>query len=329
MNPFKEAFRILALLTIILLIGVFGYHVIEGWSLFDALYMTVITLATVGYGETHPLSISGRVFTMFLIMGGMGIILYGVTEITAFLVEGEMTGVLRRRTMNRAIGKISGHYILCGWGNTGHYVLEELIRTRRRCVIVEKDPERVKKLAEMKMLVIQGDATEDSVLKSAGIERATGLVAALTSDRDNLFIVITARGLNPKLRIISKIEAVNSQQKFLRSGADSAVSAQYIGGLRMASELVRPNTVNFLDSMLRDNSHLRVEDVQVGSDSKFTGKTLGSCDILSKAGVVLLSLRQNEAFQFNPPSNTVLKGGDTLVMMGTPEQIKSVRAALS
>lgn len=329
MNPFKEAFRILSLLTIILLIGVFGYHVIEGWSLFDALYMTVITLATVGYGETHPLSISGRVFTMFLIMGGMGIILYGVTEITAFLVEGEMTGVLRRRTMNRAIGKISGHYILCGWGNTGHYVLEELIRTRRRCVIVEKDPERVKKLAEMKMLVIQGDATEDSVLKSAGIERATGLVAALTSDRDNLFIVITARGLNPKLRIISKIEAVNSQQKFLRSGADSAVSAQYIGGLRMASELVRPNTVNFLDSMLRDNSHLRVEDVQVGSDSKFTGKTLGSCDILSKAGVVLLSLRQNEAFQFNPPSNTVLKGGDTLVMMGTPEQIKSVRAALS
>ncbi|MBI3788760.1 MAG: potassium channel family protein, partial [Ignavibacteriales bacterium] len=177
MNPFKEAFRILALLTTILLIGVFGYHIIEGWSLFDALYMTVITLATVGYGETHPLSMSGRVFTLFLIMGGMGIILYGVTEITAFLVEGEMTGVLRRRKMNRAINKLNSHYILCGWGNTGHYVLEELIRTRRQCVIVEKDPERVKKLAEMKMLVIQGDATEDSVLKSAGIEQAAGLVA--------------------------------------------------------------------------------------------------------------------------------------------------------
>lgn len=329
MNPFKEAFRILALLSIILLIGVFGYHVIEGWSLFDALYMTVITLATVGYGETHPLSTSGRVFTMFLIMGGMGIILYGVTEITAFLVEGEMTGVLRRRKMNRAIGKISDHYILCGWGNTGHYVLEELIRTRRQCVIVEKDPERVKKLAEMKMLVIQGDATEDSVLKSAGIDRATGLVAALTSDRDNLFIVITARELNPHLRIISKIEAISSRQKFLRSGADSAVSAQYIGGLRMASELVRPNTVNFLDTMLRDNSHLRVEDVPVGADSKFTGKPLGSCDVLSKAGVVLLSVKKNNAFEFNPPLNTVLKVGDALVMMGTPEQIKTVRAALS
>ncbi len=328
MKPLKEAGRILAVLGAILLIGMTGYHLIEGWPIFDALYMTVITLATVGYGETHPLSTTGRVFTIFLILGGMGIILYGITEITTFIVEGEMSGILRRRRMNRMINKLSNHYILCGWGNTGYYVQEEMERTRRPCVVVEKDLAKVNKLAEKDVLVIEGDATDDATLVSAGIKRASGLITTLPTDKDNMFVVITARGLNPTLPIVAKIDDVSSRDKFLRSGANIAISANFIGGLRMVSELVRPATTSFLDAMLRDDSGLRVEDIQVGAHSRFVNKPLSSCDAFTKSGVLLLSIKQGDSFQFNPRPGTVLMGGDTLVVIGNPEQIQTVRSAL-
>jgi voltage-gated potassium channel len=329
MKPLKEAGRILAVLGAIFLIGVLGYHIIEGWPFFDALYMTVITLATVGYGETHPLSTAGRVFTISLILGGMGIILYGITEVTSFIVEGEMSGILRRRRMNRMIKKLSNHYILCGWGNTGYYVLEEMERTHRPCVVVEKDVTKVSKLAEKDALVVEGDATEDATLVSAGIRRAGGLVTTLPTDKDNMFVVITARGLNPSIRIVAKIDDVSSRDKFLRSGANIAISADFIGGLRMVSELVRPATTSFLDTMLRDRSGLRVEDVQVSADSKYASKTLSSCDVFTKVGVLILSIKQGDSFQFNPPPDTVLNGGDTLIVIGNPEQIRGARSALN
>lgn len=329
MKPLREALRILALLTLILLVGVVGYHLIEKWSFFDSLYMTVITLATVGYGETHPLSTAGRVFTMLLILGGMGIILYGVTEVTSFIVEGEMSGILRRRRMNRGISKLSNHYIVCGWGNTGYYVLEELHRTRRPCVVVEKDASKIGKLSEKETLFVEGDATDDATLISAGIQRASGLIATLPTDKDNMFVVITARGLNPGLKIVTKIEDVSSRGKFLRSGADIAISSDLIGGLRMVSEIVRPATTNFLDTMLRDSSALRVEDVRVGPHSKFARKPLGDCDAFEKAGVLVLSIKRGESFQFNPPRTTTLNEGDTLVVIGNPEQIQAVRTALN
>ena len=328
MNPLKEAFRIVAVLGVILLVGVLGYRLIEGWSFFDALYMTVITLATVGYGETHPLSAAGRAFTLLLILGGMGIILYGITELTTFIVEGEMSGILRRRRMNRTISKLSKHYILCGCGNTGYYVLEELLRTRRAAVVVEKDLAKVNKLAEKGIFVVEGDATSDATLVSAGIKRAEGLITTLPTDRDNLFVVITARGLSPTLRIIAKIDEVSSRDKFLRSGASAAISSDFIGGLRMVSEMVRPETTNFLDTMLRDSSALRVEDVQLGAQSRFVNKPLGGCDVFTKAGVLVLSVKHGEAFRFNPPPTTVLNAGDTLVVIGSPEQLQTVRLAL-
>ena len=329
MKPFREALRIVALLGSILLVGVAGYHIIEGWSLFDALYMTVITLATVGYGETHPLSTSGRVFTMLLILGGMGMILYGVSRITSFIVEGEMSGILRRRRMNRTISHLSNHYIVCGWGNTGYYAVEELHRTRRPYVIVENDPSRIGQLVEGEMLYIEGDATSDATLIAAGIQRAAGLISSLPTDRDNMFVVITARGLNPTFRIVSKIEDISSSDKFLRGGANIVISSDYIGGLRMVSELVRPGATSFLDSMLRDNSALRVEDVKVGLHSKYVKKPVGSCDAFAKAGVLLVSIKRGDAFHFNPPPATLLESGDTLVVIGNPEQLQSVHAVLN
>ena len=332
MNAARNALQIIYLLLFILIAGTLGYHFIEGWSLFDSLYMSVITLATVGYGETHPLTTAGRVFTIFLILGGMGIILYGISEITQFIVQGGIGGILRRRKMERTIKKISHHYILCGAGKNGHYVLEELIRTKRKVVAVEKDPQKVQTLINRGIPTIEGDASNDDVLRSAGIDRAIGLVSTLPEDKDNLFVVITARGLNPNLRIVAKVDDIEVREKFFRSGANSAVSAPYIGGLRMASELIRPDTTTFLDSMMRDSSALRVDEVKIGSATNYRGKTIESCDVLSSSDVVLVSMRRGideRDFIFNPPPSTIINTGDTLIVIGNPEQLEILRAKLS
>jgi voltage-gated potassium channel len=332
MNAARNSLQIIFLLLLILIAGTLGYHFIEGWSLFDSLYMSVITLATVGYSETHPLTIPGRVFTIFLILGGMGIILYGISEITQFIVQGGIGGILRRRKMERTIKKISHHYILCGAGKNGHYVLEELIRTKRKVVVVEKDPKKVQTLINRGIPTIEGDASSDNVLHSAGIDRAIGLVSTLPEDKDNLFVVITARGLNPKLRIVAKVDDIEVREKFFRSGANSAVSAPYIGGLRMASELIRPDTTTFLDSMMRDSSALRVDEVKIGSTTSYRGKTIESCDVLASSDVVLVSMRRGmdeRDFIFNPPPSTIINTGDTLIFIGNPEQLEILRAKLS
>jgi voltage-gated potassium channel len=332
MNTARNPLQIVWLLLLILIAGTLGYCLIEQWSLLDSLYMTVITLATVGYGEIHPLSITGRVFTIFLIMGGMGVLLYGVSEVTQFIVQGGIGGILRRRKMERTIKKISNHYILCGAGKNGHYVLEELIRTKRKVVVVEKEQKKVAELLNREIPTIEGDASSDAVLLNAGIERAAGLVAALPEDKDNLFVVITARGLNPKLRIIAKVDDIAVREKFLRSGANSAVSSGYIAGMRMASELVRPETTSFLDSMLRGDSALRVDEVKVGETTHYRGKPLKECDVLASSGVVLVSMRHGtdgKEFIFNPPSSTILNAGDTLIVIGNPEQCSAIRLKLS
>lgn len=231
--------------------------------------------------------------------------------------------------MNQIIGKLTGHYILCGAGKTGVHVLEELIRTKRKCVVIESDAEKIKNLSNRKILVIEGDATEDEILTSAGIDRAEGIVATLPMDRDNLFVVITARGMNPNIRIISKIEDVSARDKFVRSGANAAISSNYIGGLRMASELIRPETTNFLDTMLRDNTALRVDEVRIGKESKQAGKSLEECDSLHSSGVVVLSLKRNGLYEFNPRPQTTIQSGDTLIVIGNPEQINEVRGEIS
>ena len=293
--------QVIALLLAVMLGGTIGYHLIEGWSFFDAFYMTTITLATVGYGETHELSVPGRVFTIFLIFGGMGIILYGVTEMTAFIVEGEMTGLLRRRRLTNEIAKLSGHYIICGAGRTGLNVLEELRRTSRKAVAIDTDADVIRKLWQQNVFALEGDATQDAILQSAGIERAEGLCTALRNERDNLFVVITARGLNPKLRIISSIQDPNSREKFLRSGANGTVNAHFIGGLRLASELMRPDTVSFLDLMLRDRSHMRFDDLRLASHSRFVGKTVADCDVILRgAGLLPCAVRKSTGPHLQP-----------------------------
>lgn len=310
--------------------GVGGYMFIEDWSLLDSLYMTVITIASVGFMEVHPLSAQGRVFTIFLILLGTGVLVYGVSTIIAFIVEGELTDTLRRRKMQNKIAAMKGHFIVCGVGQTGKHVMEEMIRTGKDVVAIDREPAKIKLLEEHGICHVQGDATHNSVLKAAGIEKALGIVSALPSDAENLLVVFTAKRLNSGIRVISKAVEEESEQKIRMAGADSVVMPNYIGGLRMASELIRPSVVSFLDIMLRSQEKtIRVDELAIEELSPFRDKTLQATGILSKKDVTVVALsRQSEnSYVFNPPQDTILKPGDVVILMGDIKAINGIKGA--
>ncbi len=318
---------ILLALSGILIAGVAGYVVIEGWTLLEALYMTVITLSSVGFTEVHPLSDSGRVFTIVLILCGSGVLNYGISLVTAFVVEGELTDALRRRKMEKKIAALQAHYIVCGVDQTGRYVIEELLKTRKDFVVIERDPEKAVRLMRENILCIEGDASHDAVLLRAGIARARGLVTALHSDAENLFVVITAKRLNPVLRVISKAVEEESEQKIRMVGAASVVMPSYIGGLRMASEMIRPSVVTFLDMMLRSKDKtIRIEEIRIEPGSTYEGLTLRETGIAAHAGLsgVALTDPKDGSYLFNPSHNTRLSAGHVLIVIAGVDLIRKV-----
>lgn len=318
--------RIVIGLFIVLFVGIVGYQVIEGWSAFDSLYMTVITLASVGFMEVHDLSTTGRLFTIFLILGGGGLLVYSISAITAFVVEGELTDALRRRRMQNKIDKLKGHTIVCGADQTGRYIIEELTKINQTFVVIEADPERIKRLEANNILHIRGNATHDAVLLEAGIARAHGLIAALHSDADNLFVSLTAKVLNPQIRVISKAIEEESEPKLSRAGADGIVMSHRIGALRMVSEMLRPSVVTFLDVMLRfKDQTIRVDEITIPAHSPFVGKRLEQLNILGIEGVSVVALKDGENYTFNPSKETVLRTDDVLIMMGNVGLIQQIR----
>lgn len=315
-------FLLLALIT-----GVVGYRVIEGWSLLDSLYMTVITLATVGYGETNLLTPAGRVFTIFLIMMGVGALTYGLTSVTAFVVEGTLTDIIGRRRMEAEINKLKDHIILCGLGETGRHVAEEFLKIRVPFVVIEKDSERIKHMEKIgPFLYIEGCATEDEILLQARIREAKGLVTTLPQDRDNIFVILTARGLNPKLRIVSRVVEPEDRVKLAKAGADAIVSTNFIGGLRMASEMIRPTVVSFLDKMLRASGDaVRVEEAKIPPGSKLIGCKLAEAGIYEKTSLVVIAIARGENYELNPGPDTLLHEGDGLIACCSVEQLHRLK----
>lgn len=315
------------ILAVIIVTGILGYSTIEGWPLLDSLYMTVITLSSVGFMEVHPLSGSGRIFTMMLILCGSGVLIYGISVITAFVVEGELTDVIRRKNMDKKIAGLKAHYIICGADQTGRYIMDELGKTKKDFIVIEKDPDKIKALMKNDVLCVEGDATHDAVLQRAGIQRAKGFITALRSDAENIFVVITAKRLNPSLRVISRAIEEESEQKIRLAGADSVVMPSYIGGLRMASEMIRPSVVSFLDIMLRSkDATIRVEEIDVPKGSSLTGLDLGDAGILEMEGVSVVALRDKakNTYVFNPPRNTVLTENHQLIVMGDIDMISKI-----
>lgn len=326
----QELYRPFVISTLMMLgifsIGVAGYKFFAPEvSLLDAIYMTVITLTTVGYGEivdlsTHP---GGRVFTIVLLFFGVGTFVYFFSSLTGFIVEGNLEHLFWRRKMQKAIDQMKGHFIVCGGGFTGRHIVRELAQTGRDFVLIEGDEKHVvdaETFAGTKLHVMIGDATDDHTLIGAGIERATGIFACVSSDKDNLIVTVSARLLNPAIRIISRCMDEAVEQKIKKAGADVVISPNMIGGLRMASAMVRPTVVSFLDLMLRDREKLRVEESTVEERSRIDGKTVEDLHHLHPADALLIAIRTSDGtWHYNPRDEVRIEPGMTLIYMGSPE----------
>ncbi len=331
-------YAVLALLAI-LLFSVAGYRIIGGPNVgfLDAVYMAVITLAGVGYGEIvktegHP---ALRIFNMFVVLFGVTITVYVFSAVTAFLVEGEITNIFWRRKMQKKISELRHHYIVCGLGDTGRFAVEELQKTGTPFVVVEGNQEVIAKFREHHaqaadgILILVGDATDEEILDQAGIERARGLIAALSSDKDNLVITVMARQAREDLRIVARYTDPKFSERMTKAGANSTVSPNRIGGLRLASEALRPHVVGFLDLMLREQSRtLRIEDVEIHSNSPWVGQTLGELKMRARHNLLVMAAKNilgDNAFVANPTDNLRITGGTVLIVMGDVNDIRRAR----
>lgn len=319
-------------LALMLIIGVavggtLGYSLLEGWQLLDALYMTIITMTTVGYGETRPLTDGGRLFTIGLIIISIGIAGYAVSTVAAFILEGEFYRLIQERRMDKRLTQLKDHIIICGGGRTGKNIVEEFHRTQTPFVLIEREVEvldAARQIADFPYL--QGDATDDDTLRLAGIERAVGLVATLGEDKDNVFIVLSARALNPQLRIVARVSEEINTSKLITAGADEVVSPNAIGGLRMASVMIRPTVVSFLDEMLRvPDQTLRVDEVHINKVPALVKSTIGEANLGRRTGMLIVAIKSpHSGYRFNPGADTVLREGDILIVMGTPQQLAAL-----
>jgi voltage-gated potassium channel len=312
------------ILIAIVLIGTVGYWFIGGrqYSFVDTLYMTVITITTIGFAEIIDLSgnLGGRIFTIFIAISGVGTMAYIVTNITALIVEGQLTESFRRRRMEKIAGNYKDHYIVCGLGRVGCYIANELHATRRPHVVVDVNKSNVGGSLESfrDEVFIEGDATDSDTLLRAGVEKAAGLFAVAGDDNQNLVVSLTAKQLNPKLRVVARCNDMRNSQKMKKAGADAVVSPCAIGGLRMASEMVRPTVVSFLDIMLRDREkNLRVEELPV--PESLVGRPISALNLKRFPHVLLLAVRTREDWVYNPSESYVIDQKNTLVFMTTPE----------
>jgi voltage-gated potassium channel len=315
------------IIAIVVSIGTLGYRLLEGWSFVDALYMTITTMTTVGYGEVHPLSEYGRIFTIGLIITSIGIAGYVVSKLTAFVVEGEVKRIIQGRKMDKQIAELNNHIILCGAGRTGLHIAEELYRTYTPFVIIDQDKDALEDVMHLKnLLYLQEDATQDETLILAGVKRAKGLVTTLGEDKDNVFVVLCARSLNPKLRIIARLIEEKNEELLRKAGADEIVSPDAIGGLRMASIMLRPTVVTFLDEMLRVTGQtLRMEEMHIDEMPGLLNRSLGEVNIRRRTGLLVVAIKSQEhGYQFNPGAETILRSGDVLIVIGTEEQITNL-----
>ena len=314
----------LFLIPIILIVGgTAGYMLIEGWPWPDAFYMTAITLTTVGFGEVQPLSSNGRLFTTALIFLGVGAVAYGLSSLGEMVIDAGLRGEWRRRRVMRDISKLRDHVIVCGYGRVGRSTVETLRQNKRNIVIIDHDPDNVEAVVASGLPAVEGDATKDEVLRAAGIEHAANMVVSTGEDSLNLFVVLSARALNPNLYIVTRSVNAENESKMRRAGADRVVSPYQIGGKHMANIIVRPHVTDFLDVVTLDGGlELWLEEFVIGPSSPLSGRTVGETDIRRETGVTLVALLRREGGStITPSADTILRAGDELIVLGTREQL--------
>jgi voltage-gated potassium channel len=303
--------------------GTAGFHFIEHWSWFDSFYMVVITLSTVGYQETHPLSHAGQVFNTALIIAGVTLLFMLIGALTQALLEFELLKFFGRRRMEREIAALKDHYIICGAGRVGASVALELARKPCPFVVLESNEQAMSAL-DPKWLVLAGDAASEKTLRDAGIERARGLVAAATTDATNIYIVLTARGMNPKLKIIARASEERAEKHLKTAGADIVISPYAAAGHRIAQSFLRPNVLDLFDIATGRSGTLEmlIEEIRIAEDSPLAGVTVGSSRVHHQLGIMILAIRGADGeTRFNPVAQESIRGGDSLIVMGEPAQL--------
>ena len=311
------------LLIAIVLTGTVGYMVIEGWSAWDSLYMTIISLTTVGYREVHPMSRAGEAFTMFVLVGGVGTVLYSFTLIGARVIEGTLHNPWERRRITYMLDQLESHFIVCGYGRIGSIIVDEFKRQRVPHVVIERDPVRLRTLHDAGHLVVEGDASSEEVLQKAGVARARGLIAAVSTDAENVYTILSARLMQPTLYIIGRAESDESARKIKRAGADRVISPYQIGGLHMAQLALRPAVVEFVQ--LATNSEfleLSMEQIEVRADGPLVGQSIVGANLRQDFGVIVVGIRRASGrMEFNPAPDARMEAGDHLVLLGPNDRL--------
>ncbi|MGM0651317.1 MAG: potassium channel family protein [Bacillota bacterium] len=328
MQTQNKIYLVMILMFITIAGGSVGFIIIEDMSPLESLYMTIITISTVGFGEVRELSDAGRFFTIILIFSGLFIAAFAVTAVSSFIIEGELRYLLRRRTMEKKVRKLKKHYIICGAGDTGNYIVNQFRKRKKSYVVIDKDPAKVESVIEQGGVALIGDATLEEDLLKAGIEDAKGLLCCLSTDADNVFTVLTAREMKPDLFIVSRAIDDKADRKLLKAGADKTVSPNEIGGVRMASLILRPAVVSFLDVIVRAGDLLiDLEEVRVKKGSEMAGQNLAEVRIPERTGLVVLAVkRAGDDTIINPGPNFKIKSDDKLIVLGQENQVEKLQA---
>ena len=323
MKALRNLKRIGLALVVMLLTGTVGFHYLEGWPWFDGFYMALTTFTTIGYQEVHPLSEKGRIFNVFIIVVGVSLLFLLIGTLTQALLEFELRQFFGRRRMEREIERLSGHYIICGAGRVGRSAARELSRKPAPFVVLESNPSKADRLPA-EWLAIVGDATQEQTLRQAQIERARGLVAATTTDATNIYIVLTARGLNPSLKIIARASEEDAEKHLRTAGADSVISPYSFAGHRIAQSFLRPHVLDFLDvaTARRGSLDLELEEIYVDKNSPFAGATIEGSRIRQEHGVIVLAIKGPAGMRFNPAPEDRIEAGDYLIAMGEPAGLR-------
>ena len=324
-RPQGPAFAV-ALLVSVIVGGTLGYVVIEGGGAWDAFYMTVITVTTVGYKEVHELSRAGQAFTVALLLGGVGAALYTFTLVATVVVEGGLPKRLQRRRQARMLDTIKDHFIICGFGRIGSIVAQQFQRQKVPYVVVERDPDRLQAAVDQGALALEADASREDVLKRVGIARARGLIAAVGTDAENVYTVLSARVLRPELFIVSRAETEQATIKLKRAGADRVVSPYQIGGVQIAQTALRPAVVDFVElATSAENLELAMEEIAVAASSPLVNQSVINANLRQRFGVIVVGIqRQDRRIEFNPSPDATIRAGDKLVVLGRPDSLKEL-----
>lgn len=323
MLPLKKVRFASLLLCLIFILGTLGYHYLEGWPFLEAFYATVVTLGTVGYGDFYPKSDEGRIFAIFLIIFGVGTMAYTFAMVMENFMEGRLKKILGRGKLKKQINKMKNHYIICGCGKIGHLICKELTNEEMEFIVVDNNEKVIQQVEDEGFIYVNGSATDDQTLIEAGVGRARGIVSTLPTDADNLYVVLTARELNPDVYIVSRFEDDASERRLMKAGADRVISPYKVGGSRMTLALLRPAMLDFMEITTgTQRLSLRMEEVRVGGSSDVVGKSLADSGLRREYDLIIVAVnKESGKMVFNPAASYVIEKGDNLIAIGEEENL--------